>query len=343
MTQFQRALAWAGGREHVKREEVQKHSSAALVGLALAVATVLSFLGWRLWLLKAAWSFPDMFALLASLLAGALFRKLAHAGETTSSSVQRFAIEFTAALMLTPGAWMAATQLPPVLFQSRIDTQAVAARVIEAQTASAERKARIEQLNNAFAARQRELERLEPAQLAWKRDVDQARIAADRCENKLRALRQSMPEAPDNMQLTGFFVNLEGRAANCAQLSRNAEQIGGRFDQKLGPQLRAAKIAVEEARVELEHAERGHAAALRAAREAERESQRPCLPVLNCQLQRAIGLGAISNYEAWGATLTMVLLGLLPALLLVIIPPDAFAYDRHMDAAYRSLSRHLAG
>lgn len=334
LTSIPRAFAWLGCRERSEFAVAssQRHSSASLIGLALCTAVVLGWVGWHLWMHRDGRDLPSILALVPAGVAAAMFRQLAHAHEGTASAPRRFVILVTAGLLLAPGAWLTAVGLPPLLFEGRINAhgQALAAQATQAKAASTRRLAQIDKLRAAAAASQRKSDELEPARMAWSRAIDKARDAASRCEHLLRSLRQSMPEPPNSVQVAMSVANLEVRATECGELARAADQITSRYEQGLARRVAATQQVTAEARQRLKLAERDHAVAVEAARRGEREL--PCLALPDCRLQRAVGPDGVTVIEAWGVTLGLLFLGVLPALLLAILPLDPIGQERRLKA-----------
>lgn len=68
-------------------------------------------------------------------------------------------------------------------------------------------------------------------------------------------------------------------------------------------------------------------------------AQTACVPLMPCRLQRAVKAGRVAGLEAWGATFAVLFVGMLPALLLIVLPPDACARERQLRAIEDALLR----
>lgn len=295
------ALVWAGGRTTTELAATgdAHRAGAALIGLALAAGAVLSLLGWLQWLLDDGRSFAWGLALALAALAAALFRQLAHARETAIFTVQRRALELIATLLLVPGAYLTAKAVPALLFQVHVDPKVA-----------------------ALAGQQHSVEDSAVLRLALG-------DAADRCHHVLRASLQNILSRPERAQPTVVVAALEPGAAECGRLVATADQAGGRQGQGVRKPV-AGKVAGADSPRQRAQTKRGHAAIDPTAAEATR--QLSCRPPMHCQLQRAARLGLVSGLEAWGATLAVLFLGMLQALLLIVLPLDGCARERQLRA-----------
>lgn len=198
----------------------------------------------------------------------------------------------------------------------------------------------------ALAGREAEVDRLEQVALEWPPVLDAAAGRATRCERNLEGLRHRLADdataaaaaasaagLPGAGSHAAWSPDLEARETHCAEAQSRAAAVQARFESRVQRPLQNAASSLKAARAALTVSDTELARSIQATRSSRLE----CGALPACALHSAVADGQLSATAAWGSTLFLFALGLLPAALRSCLPPDSAARERRLDAAEEAL------
>ncbi|HSW15724.1 MAG TPA: hypothetical protein VLJ86_00745 [Ramlibacter sp.] len=338
--------AWLGGRSQTELwgEQGRPAPASCLVGLSTVLAAIVAAAGWQSWLTGTALaSYSSSAALGLSAVAWLLFRQLGRGIEASPSRWRRQVLGLLALAILQPGAWLAATELPSRLFPEQLAAHRVALQraaqnaVDDAVVAERQRQ----RLTQSLSAREEDVALLTRAAMEWQPVLKVAADRVARCGRSLEALRGRLAEegastAPTGTLATaapGRLPELDALESRCAEAQGRAEVMRARFEARVQQPRQEVESALKASRAALATAD---AAAEQAASLAARP-QTSCSSQQACALRQAVADGHLSVSAAWGSTLFLLAVGLLPAALRSSLPADPAARARRQVATEDAL------